>query len=84
MCDSLSMQPNKILLYITLERNLSKFVSEGSQGMNNIPDSSIQYDSVDSTIFSTEFEDQSPIAFRAPHEPIINSGLIMLIMSNST
>ena len=74
VCDSLSVQPNKVSLYITLERSLSRSVSEGSQGMNSIHDSSIQYDNVNSIIFSTEFEDQIPIAFSSTHEPIVNYG----------
>ncbi|KAL6210120.1 hypothetical protein ACLB2K_021058 [Fragaria x ananassa] len=69
--DSLSVQPNKIPLYITLERSLSRSVSEGSQDMNNRSDPSFQYDDVDSTIFSTELDDQSPIAVSSPHEQII-------------
>ena len=38
VCDSFSVQPDKIPLYITLECSLSRSVSGSTQSMNDIPD----------------------------------------------
>lgn len=75
VCQSLSIQPNKIPLYITLKQSLSRSVSGSNQDMINRPNRS-QYVDVVSTIFSTEVEDQHPIALSSPHEPlVVNSAL---------